>query len=98
VRDCTLPNEVCSIHLGERRLNKTVQAYDCFTNSAVIVTVWFVVITGTIFAWINIREGRGQGQSTHLTIGGRGKEENGGGEGAEENLGGSQQKVSGTGP
>jgi hypothetical protein len=33
----------------------TVQTRDCLTSSAAIVTVWFVAITGTIFAWIKIR-------------------------------------------
>jgi len=55
------------------------------TSSAAIVTVWFVAITGTIFACIWIRASDIKKWVEHnLTIGNRREQENGRREGAEK--------------
>lgn len=55
------------------------------TSSAAIVTVWFVVITGTIFACIWIRTADIKKRIEHnLTVGNGREQENGGRKGTEE--------------
>jgi hypothetical protein len=55
------------------------------TSSAAIVTVWFVVITGTIFACIRMRTADIKKRIEHnLTVGNGREQENGGRKGTEE--------------
>ncbi len=55
------------------------------TSSAAMVTIWFVVITGTIFAYILIRDADIKKRIEHnLTVGNGREQENGRRKGAKE--------------
>jgi len=50
-----LPNEMCSIRLREEKMGtESIQSDIMLTSSAAIVTVWFVAITGTMFACLRV--------------------------------------------